>query len=287
MNKSVAKKEGYGDVAIPSEFDLDSILDDADALNADMGQGDLAMPFLSIIQSNSPELDEGHAKFHPDAKAGMFVSKVDKALYDGKDGLELVSCGYDRRFVEWRPREIGGGRIADYAPEDPIVRTLEWKEVAGAQKPMLPNGNLLVETHYHYILYRPFGTHEGWQFGVLPCKGTMTKKSRNMNTALSKEKMVHPKTGEIRKMPRWFRIWRATTVREANDQNSWFNIEFTRERRLGADDSALYLEGKGVAQQAKDLVYEDILQSEGADEVVTPADKAEAIQGEYEDVPFN
>lgn len=288
MNKKAVAKQD--DIQLPAGLDLDGVFEDADDLNSNMGQGDLAMPFLAIVQKMSPEVDEGHSKYLPAAKAGMFISKVDKQVFDGENtGLEILSCAYDRRFVEWRPRAQGGGRIADYDPSDPIVATIEWIEIDGAQKPMIPNGNLLIETHYHYVLFRPAGSQEGWQFGVLACKGTMVKKSRTMNSALTKEKITDPKTGRIRPLPRWMRKWVITTVREEKDGNSWHNIEFTRGERIS--EAELYAEGKMVASQAKEMAYEDVIKAEDdevrPDEVVTPADKDAAIDADFDDeVPF-
>ena len=61
---------------------------------ADAGAGmenvtadDLQIPFLSILQSNSPQLDESEGKYIDGAKAGMILNTVTNEIFDGKIGL--------------------------------------------------------------------------------------------------------------------------------------------------------------------------------------------------------
>ena len=265
MSKAIAKKEK---VLLPAGLDVSDLVDDAQDLNSPMSGDDLAQPFLMVIQSNSPELDEGDGKFIPDAKAGMFISKIDNQVYDGREtGLEIMTCAYERRFVEWKPRDQGGGRVQDYLPTDPIVRDIEWTDVGGSTKPIIPNGNLLIDTHYQFILFRPVGSDAEWQMAIMPCAGTKTKRSKALNSQISAERY------EGKSMPRWFRRWELKTIREEADGNSWYNIVFTKGDINSEMDA--YQIAKSVAEMQKVQAYDTTLAKEGAEDGMKTIDADE------------
>lgn len=76
------------------------------------------VPFLRILQSNSPECEEGNAKFMPNAKAGLFMNTSTKQLYKS---LIMIACSRDQKFIEYTPREIGGGFVAIHKPNDDLI----------------------------------------------------------------------------------------------------------------------------------------------------------------------
>ena len=48
----------------------------------------IAIPFLRVLQSNSPQCDEAQAEFMEGARPGMFLETVSGELFDGKRGIE-------------------------------------------------------------------------------------------------------------------------------------------------------------------------------------------------------
>lgn len=93
------------------------------------------IPFVRIIQSNSPELEEGGVKFMPNAKAGMFINTATKQLYTR---LFAVFCARDHKFLEYTPRAIGGGFVGVHKPDSELVLMLRAK--AGTKFGKLSNG---------------------------------------------------------------------------------------------------------------------------------------------------
>ena len=73
--------------------------------------------------------------------------------YDGEKGVFVIPCHYNRRFVEWKTRENGGGYVDSYEPTDPVVKTT-FKNDTGQD--MLPNGNMLSNTAQFFDHYRQF-----------------------------------------------------------------------------------------------------------------------------------
>jgi hypothetical protein len=69
----------------------------------------------------------------------MILNSVTKKLYDGDKGINVIPCFYKREYLEWKPRELGGGLVRIYSIDDPIVRTTKRDQF---NRDVLPNGKL-------------------------------------------------------------------------------------------------------------------------------------------------
>ncbi len=100
MAKIVEKEKGGAVEAFdPSMFEAD-----AGKGMEGMGQEDLALPFLKVLSGNDPVLDT-----HETARKGDIYNTVSGDVYTGKDGIRVVPCAYQRRFIQWLPRGQGSG----------------------------------------------------------------------------------------------------------------------------------------------------------------------------------
>ena len=91
------------EVAVQKESDI--VVFDASMFEADaglglenIGQEDLALPFLKVLSRQDPILDDLE-----DAKAGDILNTVTNETFKGKDGILVIPCAYQRRFLEWAP----------------------------------------------------------------------------------------------------------------------------------------------------------------------------------------
>ncbi|MBW2636284.1 MAG: hypothetical protein JRC86_01945 [Deltaproteobacteria bacterium] len=147
---------------------------------------DLSIPFLSILQSNSPQIvDEDPAG----AKAGMLFNTVTRELFNSDNGLIVIPVHKDMAFVEWVPRGegdgSGGGFVGLHVPDSDVVKAaIEANGGSRIGKLKLENKNELVETHYVYclILDAEGKTSEG--FAVLSFTSTKIKPQRDWFTAM-------------------------------------------------------------------------------------------------------
>lgn len=133
------------------------------ALVRKMSSADILIPMARILQNNSPEVVERGASYVAGAKAGMiYIKNAPKQLYDGTEGLLFQPCYWQHVFVEWIPRNAGGGGGQGFVGTHPIT----WKGVTAtppadlnaAMKPSvenpqkllwtMPNGNVVIETRY-------------------------------------------------------------------------------------------------------------------------------------------
>ena len=76
-----------------------------------------------------------------DAKAGDIYNTVTGEWYKGGEGIKVVPCAYQRRFLEWMPRGSGSGapktstlRLTSGQKSNAVLRTTEimWLVVRAA-----------------------------------------------------------------------------------------------------------------------------------------------------------
>tara|TARA_R100000687_G_scaffold72193_1_gene62246 strand:+ start:28 stop:747 length:720 start_codon:yes stop_codon:yes gene_type:complete len=176
---------------------------------------DLAIPFLTILQSNSPQLMEDKQ-----LRPGHIYDTV---LKQGYEELFVVPCNYEKQYVEWTPRESGGGLRATYSASDGIELLKSCKK-DDKGKDLLPNGNLLVPTAVYYVVYM----HEELDGNIESAKAiismtsTALKKSRRWNSIMASITM-RGKDGHPFTPASFSHIYRMKTCPETNVHGSWFN----------------------------------------------------------------
>ena len=191
---------------------------------------DLAIPFIRILQALSPQVQTREPQYLEGASAGMIFNTVLKQAYDGEKGIDVIPCHYNRRFVEWQPREQGGGYINSYLPDDPIVNTTQPDDNGND---VLTNGNYLSNTSQFFVVF----LHEkmGAQKGLITMTSSQLKKSKQW---LSQAQSLTGKdaNGDAFILPFFSTIYKLTTVPEKSDKGSWFGWEINRVRTLDLED---------------------------------------------------
>jgi hypothetical protein len=208
QSKAVAKKD---EAALPAQttgFDYGEFADYGDNPNAE----DLLIPLLRILQPMSPEVTEGEVE---GAKAGMYYNTVTGDLYDGTKGIPFQPVHFDKMFVEWVPREDGGGIAGRYNADDKFIQDLK-KENGGSVVGLKNGKNDVVETYYVYgnILSEDGKEVEG--FAVMPVKSTSIKPLRAWRTAMQMIKGKPPVFA--------FRALLKNT-KEKNDSGTWWQFQ--------------------------------------------------------------
>ena len=115
--KSVVKKEQAGSLAI-SNLEADS----GKGLG-NIGQEDLALPFLKILGQLSPEVNKRDGKYVENAEPGMIFNSVTGELFEGSKGIEVVPCHYKLEYIEWKERGEGSGAPVAIHPSSSDIMT--------------------------------------------------------------------------------------------------------------------------------------------------------------------
>lgn len=201
-----------------------------------------AIPFLRVLQKGSPQVEEGNAAFIKGAKPGMLFNTVTQELYDGKDGIIFLPCAYQRRFIQWGPRDAGGGFKAEVLPEDVAARRAsgEITEADGKLyigKPDPKKSDSVVDTRNHFGLIL---TDEGAAQVLLSLSSTQIKKSKQLMGILSAVRI----NGKV--PPTWLSKIRLTTALESNDKGSWHGIKIESAGLI--DDREIYEAGRAFSK---------------------------------------
>lgn len=105
---------------------------------------DISIPFLGIVQTDSPQLDKDHAKYIKGCEKGDMFNTVTNELF-GKE-VYYVACCKERNYVEWIPFKDGGGYCGQHEPNSKFVQAA--LEVAEDKlKPTTDDGHELAETY--------------------------------------------------------------------------------------------------------------------------------------------
>ena len=206
---------------------------------ADAGMGmenmtsqDMAIPFFNILQKLSPQLDT-----LTNAKAGMVFNTVTEEVFSK---ITVIPCAYKREFVEWRPREQGGGLVGQHSVTSTVVT--EAKNVNG--KLTTSTGNVLVETAYHFVI-RVDMDSSTMEPGLITMSSTQLKKNRRWNSLMNNLKVPGP-SGMVTPA-RFSHMYELGSVAEQNDKGAWFG--WTIDTIGPVSDVNLYQAAREFAQQ--------------------------------------
>ncbi len=226
MSESKSKE-----VATTEEADLPAVSGSYD-YGDDSGAGfegtkstDLSVPFLAILQSNSPQVVD---KDPAGCESGMLFNTVTRETWVGEgataEGVAFIPCHKEQVYVEWVPRIDGGGMVGMHDPNGEVVATaIELNDGKAYGKLHCPDSrpdakdgamNDLVETFYVYGLFLDTDGVSTVGFGVLSFTSTKIKPYRDWITAMYTLKGKPPifaNRAVIR------------TVKQRNDSGTFFN----------------------------------------------------------------
>ncbi len=199
---------------------------------------DYAIPFIQILQALSPQLQENDA-----LRQGMIVNTVTGEVFDGKKGIAFVPATTQHVYVEWKPRDAGGGFVGVHQPNSDLVRHCVANQEFG--KYSTPEGNDLIETFYVYGVVLP-GDGSASE-AVLAFSSTKIKQYKGWMT---KAKTIQIPLPDGRRIPAplFAHRYRLKTVSEKNNKGQFFNWD------------AIAFDGEN-AQQARLLPNDPLFQA--------------------------
>lgn len=253
-----------------AEFDPTMYEQEAGAGLSNIGMGDMSTPFLVVLQKGSPQCDETTGEYIEGAKQGMFFDTVSKEMFNRDTGIIVIPCGFASRQVEWKPRESGGGWVAEHPIDTPLLQTTKKNDKG---QDVLPNGNLLVQTAYHYVMQIDpvTGSHKR---AVIAMTSTQLKKSRRWNSLMVGKKLPRRDGMGTFTPPIYAYYYRLTTIPEQNEKGSWFGIDLQEGGLVNHREH--HSEAKAYAEAV----------SRGEVRTTPPADQAPSTSGESGDRAF-
>jgi len=218
-------------------FDPSIFEQDAGRGMENLGQEDMALPFLKVLSGNDPVLDEIET-----ARKGDIYNTVTGAVYKGKDGIRVIPCAYQRRFIQWSPRGSGSGApVAIYTPQDTRPKT---ERSADDNKDYVVEGNgeYIEETHQHFVIV--LNDDGAAETALIAMKSTQLKKSRKWNSMMM-SRVMQGSNGAFTP-PRFSHIYHLKTIQEENSKGSWHGWEMSVEGPV--QDIAMYQQAKKFSE---------------------------------------
>ena len=198
---------------------------------------------------------------------GQFYNTVSQEV---SDSLNVIPVLYQLRYVEWKPRESGGGFVSSHNADSGILSQTKRDQMTF--KDVLPNGNYIATTAYHYVMVQ--AKDGSWAQAVISMTSTQLKKSRRWNSLMLSQKIKGP--SGMFTPPTYAFTYTLSTVSESNDRGSWFGFQVERGDQVS--DAAIYGESKAFAQSAQSGAIE----AKPAVPKLVQKDKPETD----EDIPF-
>lgn len=202
----------------------------------EMSKDDLAIPFLTVLQPLSPQCTPGHAKSIDGARPGQIHQTVTGELFDS---LIVVPAEYRRAFIEWVPRQKGGGFRGEHGPE--FERVFNSRRGENGRS-VLENGNELSDTRNWYVLAI---RSDGSRFpAIISMTSTQIGVSKKWTTM-----QMTPPPGHEGALRRDSYAWTLRAVLNKNEKGSWFGWSVTRSAKV--EDENLLKECAGFRAQVR------------------------------------
>jgi|TARA_R110002012_G_scaffold277159_1_gene464342 hypothetical protein len=188
---------------------------------------EMAIPFLKIASSQTPEIKKSNPKFVEGLEQGNIFNSVTKDFYKN---IRVVPCAFRVRGVEWSPLGEGtGAPVKIYKPEDipALTRGADGEDhymINGAISP-----TYIVRTAEYFVLrINDDGTFERC---LIIMQKTQYKKSRYWNTMMMNQK-ISTKSGTLVTLPMFANVYKMESVQEANKKNDWWGWKITLDKSV-------------------------------------------------------
>lgn len=228
----------------------------------DTDSGDYAIPFIRVLQSNSPQLKKSDGKYIEGASQGMMFNTVTNEIYDGDEGILVIPCAYTKKYIEWVPRTAGGGIVnSDHHPD--ILKECKQDD---RKKYILSNGNEIQETAQYFAMI--VNNEDEPQEVLLSYTSTQLNFSRRWNSMLRTSR-VKNSAGDMVPAPMFANVYRIRTVEQSNDLGSWYGFSVEKEKPTPMELAKLARDFMAAARSGQVQVKQEA----AADDVVADGDE--------------
>jgi hypothetical protein len=209
---------------------------------------DVSVPFFIVLQPGSPKVQQ------PDAtvKAGQIINNTTDDVYgDAKTGMTFIPSYTEHTFLEFIPRDNGGGLVGMHAIDSDLIKQVRESQPLG--KYVHPdNKNDLIET---FTVYGVAVDRDGNGVpAVMGFQSTHIKPYKDWMFRARSIVLTNPKTGAkitAKQMPLWAFAYSIRTVWTEKNGFKWYGISVGFAGKDAVDSrvpagSALYELAKSV-----------------------------------------
>lgn len=172
-----------------------------------------AIPFLTVLQALSPQLNKQQAEYIKGAEQGQILDTASQAV---ADAVTVIPCYFKRSFTHWKPRGQGGGFLGEFPVTDPIVAKAQRGDKGGLE---CEDGTILNDTRSHYVLV--VHADGSTSPAVISMTSTQIRKSKAWMTRMQQLRMQRA-DGSLFAPPMFAHSYELASQPESNDQGSWY-----------------------------------------------------------------
>lgn len=272
MGTAVAKQKDQ----LPAEF-MDAMFEDQASGMEEMGQDDFQLPIIKIIHPQSPELDEDDAAYIANGKPGMFFNSVTRELWSS-EGFRVIPCHFERAWLEWRPKKMGGGLRGAYRTEAEGLANREDPE------------HEITETLNYYVLIE--GTDGVWMPAMIPMKKGAIPLAKRWN-GMAKLRQITNSKGQTAQAPLYSSIYQMSSAKKPHPEGAYWTFDVKPTGLwVHEEDGGIELYGEAKSFQLSRAEISRQRAERGpngnipeADYDVVEGDGAQTVNGE-DDLPF-
>lgn len=236
----------------------------------DFTQNDVAVPFIAILQKGSPQVEEDNPKYITGAKPGMFFNTVTNEIFSGKEGIVVIPVHRVRSFIEWIPKDDGGGLVNVFEPDAPEVGAVLAKAGRKFGKLKIGDNNDLVETFSVFcLLDKGDGRTERV---IVSFASSQIGGYKKWMTAAQSIQIQDEETGKMKVPPMFSHRYRLTTFFFQKREFTWYKYlaafaDSTAEASRLGKESELFEQAKEframVMSGRAQIAYESAVQDAG------------------------
>lgn len=182
-------------------------------------QADNLVPLIYVLQAQSPQVLKRNPAFIDGAEAGsIWFRNAANPIVSGEKGFIFQPCYFNKDWVEWVPRDDGGGFVGRHQELPPDAQRQEDEKNPNRVSYIRKNGNEVIETRYHvgYV----YGRGNPQPF-VIPLHSTGHTFSRTLMFAMNSKQLAD---GSI--PPSFASFYRLFTKPRSNARGEWYGWEF-------------------------------------------------------------
>jgi hypothetical protein len=239
--KEVAKSKSQ----MPAVDEIEKLAQQDAGEGISQQQADKFYPIMSVLQKLSPQVDDTSPAYIRGAKAGTIWLRnfSPMELVPGDRGIAVQPVRMYIEWVEWIPRERGGGMVGRFLKRPDTARLMN----AATNKWALGE-NSLQETRMWVV--NVWHEHNPVPF-IIPCQSTQNTFARQWNTIISQQ--FEPSGGIS---PAWRHIWRLTTKQRQNAKGQWYVFSFEHEGKV--NDVREYMAGRVLNDTVKEALAQGL-----------------------------
>lgn len=180
---------------------------------------DIAVPFIRIIQSLSPQIDPQAPEFIDGAKVGMLFNTATGETFEAvEEGIRFIPVKFAHDVTEWKPRDQGGGLVARHGTDLSQLKRLGPPD-SGGKRYTMEGTEIQDAALYFGLLHRDNGTLEQC---VVLMSSSGWKAARQWNTRQKLLQVRDSKGNAVADPAPFLAAWRLRTVYVADDKGKYY-----------------------------------------------------------------